>query len=202
MQSQSLLKQIHEKLQQLKGSVSTFENSLHPDLQQTEQLQQDLSEVHKLICAYEYVIQQKEEPGILNLHAKVSEKIQDSEPIKATEIKEEAVLKPVEPIATPVQEVIVEKISAEVKPETVIDSPPPSKEYSKLNVNLNDKFRMINELFKSNALEYSIAIEQINTTTSWPDTQIYLNGLKNIYSWDEENEMVKKLYALSQKRFD
>lgn len=202
MSSQSLLKQINEKLQQLKESISVFENSLHPDLQQAEFLQQHLQDVNKLVCAYEYVMKQKDGPGILDLHAKVSEKIQDSEPIKVTEIIEEPISKTTEPEKAQAQEIIAEKISVEIEQETFIDAPPPAKEHPKLNINLNDKFRMINELFKSNALEYSIAIEQINTTTSWPDTQMYLNGLKNIYSWDENNEMVKKLYSFSQKRFD
>ena len=72
----------------------------------------------------------------------------------------------------------------------------------KLEVNLNDKFRFINELFKQNQLEYTIAIEQINTIDSWAEINQYLNSLKNIYGWNEENEAVKRIFLLAKGRFN
>lgn len=76
-----------------------------------------------------------------------------------------------------------------------------NKDIPKLAININDKFRLINELFSSNAHEYGIAIEQLNNVGSKEEADTYLKGLKNIYHWDEENEMVKRLIAMNQKRF-
>ena len=37
--------------------------------------------------------------------------------------------------------------------------------------------------------------------THWQKLNNYLNGLKQIYAWKEDNEVVKNLFALAQKRF-
>ncbi len=49
--------------------------------------------------------------------------------------------------------------------------------------------------------EYNIAIEQLNAANTIDEINAYLMGLKTIYEWNEENEMVKKLFTISQKRF-
>ena len=68
-------------------------------------------------------------------------------------------------------------------------------------ININDKFRFINELFEANATEYNIAIEQINAVSTLVELNNYLNGLKSIYEWKDDSEVVKNIYALAQKRF-
>jgi hypothetical protein len=75
------------------------------------------------------------------------------------------------------------------------------KEFPKLTITINDKFRIINELFESNATEYNIAIEQINAVSSKIELDSYLKGLKSIYNWKDDSEVVKTLYTLAQKRF-
>jgi VIT1/CCC1 family predicted Fe2+/Mn2+ transporter len=49
--------------------------------------------------------------------------------------------------------------------------------------------------------EYQIAIDQLNATTNMHEATVFLNGLKDIYSWKEENELVKNLMSLVAKRF-
>lgn len=101
----------------------------------------------------------------------------------------------------------VVNLEKEKTPEPVRTVTPPAttpsvhKDIQKLTVSINDKFRLINELFASNANEYNIAIEQLNNVGSKEEADTYLKGLKSIYHWDEENEMVKRLIAMNQKRF-
>jgi hypothetical protein len=91
-----------------------------------------------------------------------------------------------EPIQTPqIEPSVVEKVS-----------------FPKLNININDKFRFINELFSGNANEYQMAIEQLNTTTNIHEANVFLNGLKDIYAWKDDNELVKNLMSLVAKRFN
>jgi len=71
----------------------------------------------------------------------------------------------------------------------------------KMVINLNDKFRVINELFAANSTEYNIAIEQIDAVTSKNDLENYLKGLQSIYNWNDDNEVVKTFFSLAKKRF-
>lgn len=104
-----------------------------------------------------------------------------------------------EPVVTPEKEKMPE--SVQVVQAQQVTMPVIPKDIPKIAVSINDKFRLINELFASNANEYNIAIEQLNNVASKEEADAYLKGLKNIYNWDEENEMVKKMYTMNQKRF-
>lgn len=122
--------------------------------------------------------------------------------------------KPAEPVIEPVFEpakpvekpLTVNTREPEQKPEVVrqttsISTSPGRQELPKLSISINDKFRLINELFASNANEYHIAIEQLNAVASKEEADAYLKGLKTIYQWDDEHEMVKRLLAMNNKRF-
>ena len=110
-------------------------------------------------------------------------------------IQEPAIILEKEKVAEPVQ-----------TPQPIVSAPviptvPANKDLPKLSISINDKFRFINDLFASNGNEYNIAVEQLNSVGSKEEADTYLKGLKNIYHWDEEHEMVKKLYSITQKRF-
>ena len=68
-------------------------------------------------------------------------------------------------------------------------------------IGLNDKFRFINDLFVKKADEYNLAIEQLNNLNTYNDCEIYLNSLKKLYGWKDDNEVVNLFYALVKKRF-
>jgi hypothetical protein len=101
-------------------------------------------------------------------------------------------------IVTPETEKTPEPVRTVTPP---VSTPAAHKDIPKLSVSINDKFRLINELFASNANEYNIAIEQLNNVGTKEEADTYLKGLKSIYHWDEENEMVKRLIAMNHKRF-
>lgn len=228
MQTDILLKQVTAALADLKTAMDKFEK--YPNTQYAEQLHHGLNRANKLVSAYTVLKEQKEVSPELDLHLKLMS-VEAPKPEPVIEKKAEPVLekkpeiKTVEPIVeVPKQEVkpevkpVVEE-KKEVLPEPVVipetekipepvrtvtppvSTPPVHKDIPKLTVSINDKFRLINELFASNANEYNIAIEQLNNVGSKDESDTYLKGLKSIYHWDEENEMVKRLIAINQKRF-
>ena len=71
----------------------------------------------------------------------------------------------------------------------------------KLEISINDKYRMINELFHHSQQEFNIAIAQLNEVPEWSDAKLYLDSLVSVYGWDEEKDIVKTLFKISQKRF-
>lgn len=210
MQTDILQKQLQTSLQELKASIEKFEKHPSPSTQYAEQLHSAIHQANKLVSAYLVLKEHKDVSPDLNLHLKLmnvptpEEKTAIIEPIKEQVIepapiavKEEA--KPIEEIKVPVIEKVVEPIVERIQPQ--VTETPATKEFPKITININDKFRFINELFASNATEYNIAIEQINAVTNLSELNNYLNGLKSIYEWKDDNEVVKNLYALAQKRF-
>lgn len=204
MQTDILLKQLYTSLADLKMAIDKFEKHAPPSTHYAEQLHSAIHNSNKLVSAYLVLKEQKDVSPELNLHVKLmnvptpEEKSAIIEPIRESIIVEtpEAVVKEeVKPIEV-VKEVVVEnRIVSITEVKTV------NKELPKIAININDKFRFINELFASNSNEYNIAIEQINVVRSLEELNNYLKGLKSIYNWNDDHEVVKNLYSLAQKRF-
>lgn len=210
MQTDILQKQLQTSLQELKASIEKFEKHPSPSTQYAEQLHSAIHQTNKLISAFLVLKEHKDISPDLNLHLKLmtvpttEEKSAIIEPIKeqvidpvSVVVKEE--VKPVEEIKTPVIEKAKEPMIERVQPQVI--ETPVAKDLPKMAININDKFRFINELFAANSTEYNIAIEQINAVANLSELNNYLNGLKSIYAWKDDNEVVKNLYALAQKRF-
>ena len=200
MQTDILLKQLYSSLGELKIIIDKFEKHPSPSTQYAEQLHSAIYQSNKLVSAYLVLKEHKDVSPDINLHMKLmnmpttEEKAAIVEPIKEQVVVEpvKEIMKPVEVIKEPVIEKIIEP-AIEIKSET--------KEFPKMMININDKFRFINDLFASNANEYNIAMEQMNSVNSLDEMMSYLKGLTSIYGWKEDNEVVKNLFALAQKRF-
>ena len=211
MQTDILYKQLTTKLDELKTAIERFEKHTPPSTAYAEQLHTAINEANKLISAYVVLKEQKDVSPDLNLHLKlmnvtaaqqeVKEQVKAEILVEKLEVKEMpnvellqpmAEVKPIAVNATPV----VEKKSVEI-----VFEKPEIKTYPKLAINLNDKFRFINELFAGNTNEYNIAIEQLNNVDSMDEASAYIKGLKSIYNWDDNHEMVKNMKGLIQKRF-
>lgn len=204
MQTDILLKQLNSSLSELKTAIDKFEKHPSPSTQYAEQLYSAIANSNKLVSAYLVLKEKKDVAPDLDLHIKLmsvptpEEKkvVVDIEPvqeIKQVETKDEIIPE------IPQTEPVVEAKPAITEPAIQVTSH--EKKYPKLAISINDKFRFINELFRANANEYNIAMEQLNELNSLEDAKAYLKGLKDIYIWDEEHELVKKLYSLTQKRF-
>ncbi len=202
MQTDILLKQLNSSLGELKSAIEKFEKHPAPSTEYAERLHDSIYKANKLVSAYLVLKEHKDVSPDLNLHIKLMnvptpeertalvEPAKDEVVDKPVEVKKEEI-KPVE-IKDPVIEKIVEPV-VEVKQNARV--------LPNITININDKFRFINELFASNANEYNIAIEQINAVNSPVEMSNYLKGLKSIYDWKDDNEVVKTLYSLANKRF-
>jgi hypothetical protein len=71
----------------------------------------------------------------------------------------------------------------------------------KAAIGINEKFRFINELFHGNANEYHVAITQVNNFTSRAEAENYIAGLKDVYNWGEDTEIVLEFMELVERRF-
>ncbi len=200
MQTDILQKQLHTSLQELKIAIEKFEKHPSPSTQYAEQLHSAIHSTNKLVSAYLVLKEHKDISPDLNLHIKLMS-VPTPEETKAIiePIKEAVETKDIkEEIKT--QEATKELVTEKIMP-LVDEEKKELKELPKMNININDKFRFINELFASNANEYNIAMEQINTITSPEELANYLKGLSSIYMWKEDNEVVKTLFSLAKKRF-
>lgn len=194
MQTDIILSQLMSSLEELKKNIAGFEKQSSPDVHHAEQLYSSVSKSHKLLSAFLVLKQQQDLSPDLNLHLKLmSVPVAEEKELISGAIAEEKVesLSVTQPVENTNHITVEQGIGVKSAP---VGS-------NKIIVNINDKFRFINELFKANSNEYNIAIEQLNAANSITEINAYLTGLKSIYDWNDEHEMVKKLFSISQKRF-
>ncbi len=211
MQTDILYKQLTTKLNELKTAIERFEKHTPPSTAYAEQLYSAINDANKLVSAYLVLKEQKDVSPDLNLHLKlmnvasaqqeVEEQVKTEILVEKSEMKEPLKVELTPPVAEvkPI-EVVVEAV-IENKPIAIAVEKTENKTYPKLAINLNDKFRFINELFAGNANEYNIAIEQLNNVNSMDEATAYTKGLKSIYNWNDDHEMVKNMNSLIHKRF-
>jgi hypothetical protein len=193
MQTDLLFKQLTSSLAELKVAIEKFEKHTPPSAAYVDQLHNAINQSNKLVSAYLVLKEQNEVSPELNLHLKLMEVVPPVEIIEVVKAQLEEPIKVVEEKIVIQQPVKMEEPIVEVSIQ--------QNTYPKLNININDKFRFINELFSSNSNEYNIAIEQLNSANSKEDAMAYFKGLKGIYLWKDDNELVKTLNALIEKRF-
>ena len=124
------------------------------------------------------------------------------EPVKVAEVVD----KPIDlfggtippAIEKPKQEKKVEK--KEEKPVANKIQKPAITDITKA-IGLNDKFQFAKELFGESMQEYSIAIQQLNSAESLEGAMDYFSNLQMLYEWDMENETVKRLLDLVDRRY-
>jgi len=68
-------------------------------------------------------------------------------------------------------------------------------------ISLNKKIAFVNQLFKENTVEYAKAIDKLNAAANLDESLRYFNELKHTYNWNNEDELVKELQSLIEKRF-
>ena len=72
----------------------------------------------------------------------------------------------------------------------------------KTAIDINQKFRYINELFDGDVDAFSQALNRLNNCNNLPEAQEILNvELKNKYQWDEEQEAVTSLQDFLSRRY-
>jgi len=193
MQTDLLFKQLTSSLAELKEAIEKFEKHTPPSKAYAEQLHISITQTNKLVSAYLVLKEQNEVSPELNLHLKLMEVVPPAEIVEVVKAKLE------EPIEVVEEKIIIPQSVKMVDP--ILEVSLEQNIYPKLNININDKFRFINELFSANSNEYNIAIEHLNSANKKEDALAYVNGLKGIYLWKDDNELAKTLIALIEKRF-
>lgn len=194
MSLDKVLQKIQSEIKEMTPALELFfEDTIQPSVNDCENLQKHLILLQENLAVYKYQKQNKEISPSFHLHAKLSE----------VAVSEQKQTPPPPPESITTQEHKEEEtVTDPPKTAEPQEKPAGNKAPSKISVSLNDKFRFINELFAQNSSEYNIAMEQFNNLRSWNDTEIYLNSLKSLYSWEEDKDIVKYFHALIKKRFD
>lgn len=166
---------------EVKSLLIDIDENIHPTVDEVEKLEQKVNALHDHIVIYKFLQAQKELSPSFNLHLKVMEKVSNasaSDTVASSSIKE---------------------VSKEA--ETSVHTEGTVSVSRKIEMGLNDKFRIINELFNQSSTEFNLAIEQLNLLDSPDKSEAYLNELKKLYSWKDNHELTQRIYQLNQKRF-
>jgi hypothetical protein len=190
MPLEKVLQKIKFEIKELGPTLELFlDDTIQPSADDCQRIQNQLHSLLENIAVFKYNKLDKEISPSFKIHAKVSQ--QENPETTANEFVEHE---------KKVEVLVEEKINiTEIK---AILFEPPHQKFTNLVINLNDKFRFINELFGQNNSEYHIALEQLNNLNTWSDTEVYLNSLKSLYEWDAKDEVVKYFYGIAKKRFD
>ena len=200
MALEKILNKLQNQIKEILPTIELFvDETIQPSVKDCEHLQLQLNALQENLTIYKYNKSGKEISPSFNIHAKVSEmEIKDTKAsIEINRLEEKEVRKMNEPVI----EKVIEKI-VEPKPIVATETKQTNTHLKKLNIGLNDKFRFINELFKQNNTEYNVAYEQLNSLTTWYESELYLNSLKDVYEWKSTDDTVKYFFSISKKRFD
>ncbi len=67
-------------------------------------------------------------------------------------------------------------------------------------IGINDKFQFISELFEGNENEYNAALNQLNTYPSYSEAEAFLNSIRGIYKWKDDNAFADKFLKMVRKK--
>ncbi|MGZ3866031.1 MAG: hypothetical protein ACXVNR_06175 [Bacteroidia bacterium] len=182
MQKHLILNQLKEAAAKAKGYIAQLEADELFSHDETEEFLKQVEKMYRNLSVYEHLLKSTELAGDLNVHLKIMQTVTNIESNEAAE-------KIVEPVVELKQEAPVEV----KKEEGAI--------LKTIELSINNKFRVANELFAQSQVELQAALQQLNTMTNQEDASRYLDSLKQIYKWKDENPQVKSFYALVQKRF-
>lgn len=86
-----------------------------------------------------------------------------------------------------------------LKNEGLVEGSNSNKE---LRIGINDKFRFIKELFEESTQEYTIAINQVNQIDEENEAIRYVDSLKDIYRWKDEDPCYSDFIQLIKQRYE
>jgi hypothetical protein len=187
MANDKVLSKMREQIGELMKTLEQFsDQGVHPGTPECEKLQHELYKLQESLAVYKHQRLTQEVSPSFNIHARVSEEVKPELKSEQPQIKKTGDDKPYfQATETPVQNKV-----------------PAAKLLSPIVVGINDKFRFINELFSQNPAEFNIAIEQLSALQNWSESELYLNSLKSLYTWKEQQDVVKHFYSIVKRRFE
>jgi hypothetical protein len=179
MGADTILLQVKEATEKVRVHTDRLRSEDHLTLADTEDLLKEIEKLYRILAVYAHTIQKQEITGDLQVHMKIMQNVSNIETSAVVEkiIEEKQEEKPVEPI----------------KEEKVV--------LRQIELSINNKFRIANELFAQNQQEFLAALQQLNSINTMAEVDRYLESLRQVYKWKEENPLVKSFYALVHKRF-
>ncbi|MDP2385922.1 MAG: hypothetical protein Q8M29_06105 [Bacteroidota bacterium] len=216
MQKRVIVEKMKDQSNRLKHLLTEFSSEDNHSVVEIEQILKETEQLSRILSAYRFLTEHKEISTDINVHMKIMDAVNKQEEAKAVPIaigiketikQPEPIIKFVEVPVKPVEKVeevsnsVPEKLVETTLKEDISDDSIDNSNLKKIEFGLNDKYRIINELFDHNNAEYTTAINQLNMTHSWEDAENYLDSLKSVYSWKSELPLVKMLYTITQKRF-
>ena len=226
MHSENLKTEFLNRKNKLMQSLSNFNENQLVSVDESKKLLHEISELQHIVSAAVFLntelpvmnqemIKQNEPEQISSISetetvkTEISfieeNKVENIEIIEKTETIEITVVdEPTKENQTTKEEVVVEvkettTTISSVNVET--STPKPIKPFKKMEIGINDKFRIMNELFGQSQLEYSTALEQLNLCENLEESENYLNNLSVLYQWKQDAPLVKTLFAVNHKRF-
>lgn len=182
MQSGEVLKHIKEEAARLKNLLDQLDQEPHLTAEEATKLLEQVERIYRGLSAYTYMVKKREIGTDMQVHLKIMQTVAGIENnITADKIAE-----------TPKEESVEEKAPQQDYAEGIL---------RKIELSINNKFRISNELFNQNQQEFNAALQQLNSMSSKAEAMHYMDSLKDIYKWKDENPLVKNFYALVQKRF-
>jgi hypothetical protein len=68
-------------------------------------------------------------------------------------------------------------------------------------IGINDKFLIMNQLFKGSMEQYNAAIERLNGFYNYEDAEIFLGSLKMLHDWADDLPANEKLLHFVKRRY-
>lgn len=164
-----------------------------------------------------------EEEDILPLDENIEEVEQEVDIEKFEDLTQEEPIEEVVPVAVQLQEedVEIEQIIEKLEEEELDQKPDLNEQYSELDDNsvseqlqrqpiadlvssigLNERYLYSNELFNGEMEEFKFELEQLNQFNSLAEAQAYFKTqLLEQRNWSQDNELVKALSNLVERRY-
>lgn len=181
MQKEAVLAHIKEEAEKAKKYLQQLENDQHLTASEAQELLDHVEKMYRNLCVYAHTLKSHELTGDLQVHMKIMQTVTMENNVAAEKVVEAVKEEKKETIKqSPVEEVVILR---------------------KIELSINNKFRIANELFNQNQLEFNAAFNQLNSINTLGEAMRYLESLKQVYNWKDENPLVKNFYALVQKRF-
>jgi hypothetical protein len=184
MQRDFVIQQLKEEAQKVEKHLLKLQQDEPLTQAETEQFLSDVEKLYRNLSVYAHVLKTQ---GNLQVHLKIMQSVPPvEEPVVSIEKAPE-----------PAPELKFEEKTEENVPVLTEEN----LSFKKIEFSINDRFRVINELFAQSQQEFQAALQQLNSIYTLDETIFYLDSLKQIYNWKADNQLVKTLYSLANKRF-
>jgi hypothetical protein len=184
MQRDFVIQQLKEEAKKVEKHLLQLGQDESLTQAEVEQFLSDVEKLYRNLSVYAHVLKTQ---GNLQVHLKIMQSVPPAE--------EPVVV--IEKTAAPTPELNFEEKTEEITQILAEENP----SLKKIEFSINDRFRVINELFAQSQQEFQAALQQLNSIYTLDEALFYLNSLKQIYNWKDDNQLVKTLYSLANKRF-